>query len=172
MAQRHHYLIALGSNRRHHRFGPPRTVLGVALKALVQADIKVVATAPIYTTAPVGPSTRSYANSAALVSTLHPPQKLLRQLKATEVLFGRRRGQRWSSRTLDLDIILWDGGAFHAKNLTIPHILFRERDFVLRPANAIAAHWHDPVTGLTVRHLFARLARSDRNTVDRTRIAY
>lgn len=159
MAQRHHYLIALGSNRRHHRFGPPRTVLGAALKMIEQADIRLVAAAPIYTTAPVGPSTRSYANSAALVSTPLPPQKLLRKLKEIEAHFGRRRGQRWSSRTLDLDIILWDGGTFHAKNLTIPHILFRKRDFVLRPANDIAAHWRDPVTGLTVRHLFARLGK-------------
>ena len=157
MAQPHRYLIALGSNRRHHRFGSPRKVLQAALEALEHTDIKVKAVSPTYATAPVGPSSRSYANAAAIVTTQYSPKKLLRKLKAIEAQFGRRRGQRWGSRTLDLDIILWDGGAFHDSALIIPHILFRERDFVLRPANSIAAHWIDPITGLAVRHLFARL---------------
>lgn len=157
MAHKHRYLIALGSNRRHHIFGPPRKVLQAALEALEHTAIKVEIVSPTYTTAPVGPSSRSYANAAAIVTTAAAPKKLLRKLKAIEARFGRRRGQRWGSRTLDLDIILWNGGAFHEPALTIPHILFRQRDFVLRPANSIAAHWMDPITGLAVRHLFARL---------------
>jgi 2-amino-4-hydroxy-6-hydroxymethyldihydropteridine diphosphokinase len=58
---------------------------------------------------------------------------------------------------LDLDVILWSEGAFAAPGLTIPHPLFRQRDFVLRPASAIAGAWRDPLTGLTVRQLRARL---------------
>ena len=54
---------------------------------------------------------------------------------------------------------LWSGGPYVDRSLTIPHPLFRERDFVLGPASAIAPHWRDPVTGLTLRQLHARLTR-------------
>jgi 2-amino-4-hydroxy-6-hydroxymethyldihydropteridine diphosphokinase len=58
---------------------------------------------------------------------------------------------------LDLDVVLWSGGAYAAPTLTIPHPLFRTRAFVLSPAAAIASAWRDPVTGATLRQLHARL---------------
>ncbi|RYD41366.1 MAG: 2-amino-4-hydroxy-6-hydroxymethyldihydropteridine diphosphokinase, partial [Verrucomicrobiaceae bacterium] len=60
---------------------------------------------------------------------------------------------------LDLDIVLWSGGIWVSPGLAIPHPAFRERGFVLSPAMDVAADWRDPVTGLKVRHLFARLTR-------------
>jgi 2-amino-4-hydroxy-6-hydroxymethyldihydropteridine diphosphokinase len=60
---------------------------------------------------------------------------------------------------IDLDIILWSGGAWGEKGLTVPHAAFRERDFVLRPLLAIVPAWRDPVSGLSVRQLAARLGR-------------
>ncbi|WP_336982163.1 2-amino-4-hydroxy-6-hydroxymethyldihydropteridine diphosphokinase [Altererythrobacter fulvus] len=158
MRGKHHYLIALGSNRRHHRFGRPRDVVEAALIALVKEDIHVARVSPIVLTAPIGPSLRRYANAAALIQTDSGPHKLLRLFKKLERKFGRRTGgQRWTSRVIDLDIVLWSGGAYGAPDLTIPHRLFRERDFVLAPAVAIAPDWRDPITGLTVRQLRARL---------------
>ena len=110
------------------------------------------------TTAPVGPSQRRYANAAALIETRRKPEKLLKLFKRIERKFGRRGGgQRWSARVLDLDIVLWGGGAYAAPGLTIPHPSFRERTFVLGPAAAIAPRWRDPITGLTLRQLTARL---------------
>lgn len=151
------YLIALGSNVRHHRFGPPERVLAAALAELKRCGIKVKAAAPVVRSAPIGPSLRRYANSAAVVKWKGSPAQLLGALKAVERGFGRRaRGQRWTARVLDLDIVLWSGGVWASPDLTIPHLRFRERDFVLDPAATIAAHWRDPVTGLTVRQLAAR----------------
>jgi 2-amino-4-hydroxy-6-hydroxymethyldihydropteridine diphosphokinase len=116
--------------------------------------------APVLLTDPVGPSQRRYANSAATVETALDPPEVLALLKRIEREFGRRPGgRRWASRVLDLDIVLWSGGAFAGPGLTVPHALFRTRDFVLAPAARIAAGWRDPVTGLTVRQLHARLTR-------------
>ena len=158
MSQR--YLIALGSNLRHHRHGPPEQVLRAALAELGRRGITVKAAGPVLRSAPIGPSLRRYANSAAVVKWKHSPGKLLHELKAVERFFGRRTGgQRWTSRVLDLDIVLWSGGAWSSPGLIIPHLLFRERDFVLKPSTAVAAQWRDPVTGLTLRQLAARLAR-------------
>ena len=88
---------------------------------------------------------------------------MLAALQALEHRFGRtraqRRGQRWRARALDLDIILWSGGASHSRDLTIPHREMRGRDFVLRPAVAIARDWRDPVSGLSLAQLAARLSR-------------
>ena len=157
---RQRYLIALGSNQRHHRHGHPPQVLRAAVAALAEAGLTVEAAAPIMTSAPVGPSLRRYANSAALITTDRAPDELLAVLKEIERRFGRRAGgRRWSARVLDLDLVLWSGGAWSSPSLTVPHAAFRERDFVLAPARALVPDWRDPVTNLSLRQLKARLTR-------------
>ena len=155
------YLIALGSNQRHHRHGDPRQVIEAALEALAEAGLKVERASRIITSRPLGPSRRAYANAAAVVLFEGAPPELLEVLQHIEAAFGRRRrGQAWSARVLDLDIVLWSGGAWAAPGLVVPHVRFRTRDFVLRPAAQIAGDWRDPLTGLTLRQLSARIRRS------------
>ena len=154
------YLIALGSNQRHHRHGSPEQVLRAALAVLGAEAGVVLAAAPLIRSAPLGPSRRRYANGAALIESRLEPDELLDLLKTIEAEFGRRdTGQRWSARVLDLDIVLWSGGPWSSPGLTIPHREFRERSFVLRPALAIAPGWRDPLTGLSLRQLHSRLTR-------------
>ena len=155
------YLIALGSNVRHPRHGAPPQVLRAALIALnAEKRIKLKATSRIVVSPPLGPSCRRYANAAAIVRSKLDPPALLVQLHALEGRFARRRrGLRWGARTLDLDIVLWIEGAWASPSLTIPHPAYRERAFVLAPALAIARSWRDPLTGLTIAHLAARLRR-------------
>ena len=120
----------------------------------------MTASAPVIEIDPIGPSIRRYANSAAVIETDIEPEALLALLKRIEHDFGRRAGgQRWRARVIDLDIVLWSGGPYASPALTIPHKLFRERRFVLDPALAVAPDWRDPITGLTLRQLHARLTR-------------
>ena len=159
-ASEHRYLVALGSNRRVQGLGAPRAVLAGAVAALAQSGWEVEAVARVVDSAPVGPSLRRYANGAAIIAGDRAPLAALASLQAIERAFGRdRRGQRWRSRTLDLDIVLWSGGAWDEGDLTLPHPHFRARGFVLGPACAICATCRDPFTGLTMRHLHARLTR-------------
>jgi 2-amino-4-hydroxy-6-hydroxymethyldihydropteridine diphosphokinase len=154
------YLIALGSNVRHARHGRPEAVLRAALTALGAAGIDVLAAAPVMRSRPLGPSRRAYANSAVLIACELMPPQLLSLLKQIERAFGRRPGgQRWAARVLDCDIAMWSGGAWASPGLTVPHLAMRERGFVLGPAAAIAPGWRDPVAGLTLRQLSARLTR-------------
>ncbi len=154
------YLIALGSNKRHQRHGRPERVLAAALAEMERCKLKLKAAGPVIRSAPIGPSLRRYANSAAVIETGQSPEDLLVLLKAIERSFGRRAGgRRWSSRVLDLDIVLWSGGTWSSPGLTVPHIAFRQRRFVLDPAVAIAGTWRDPLTGLTLHQLHSRLTR-------------
>lgn len=121
--------------------------------------MEILKASPVFITRPVGPSMRRYANSALLVATVDDPCALLHRLKMLERRFGTRRGQRWRARVLDCDIVLWDGGSWASRGLTIPHPLFRERGFVLAPALCVASRWRDPLTGLAINHLHARLTR-------------
>ena len=154
------YAIGLGSNRRHVRFGDPRRVLLAALAALESDDIEPVDASPIVASAPIGPSRRRYANAVALVASPLSPPEMLDRLKAIEFAFGRRRGQRWSARTLDLDILLWSEGAWSDAALTVPHAAMTVRDFVLGPLRMIAPAWRHPLSGQSVRQLAARLSRA------------
>ena len=154
------YLIALGSNVPHPRHGRPRQVLHAALAAMADAGLAVEAAAPVIASAPLGPSLRRYANSAAIVSSDLPPPDMLACLKQIERAFGRKPGgRRWGSRVLDLDIVLWSGGNWTSQVLTVPHRAFRTRAFVLIPAARITPRWRDPRTGLTLQQLTARLTR-------------
>lgn len=153
------YAIGLGSNRRHVRYGDPRQVLMAALAALESDDMETVDASPIIASDPLGPSRRRYANAVALVASPLSPPEMLGRLQTIEASFGRRTGQRWGPRTLDLDILLWSGGAWEDPVLTIPHTALADRAFVLGPLRAIAPDWQHPLLGRSIRQLAAQLVR-------------
>ncbi len=146
------YAIALGSNRRS-RHGSPAQTLRAALAGLV--GVQRVST--IRATPALGPAGRGFANAVAILESKLAPDELLAALKAMESAFGRRRGRRWGPRVLDLDIILWSGGAWGGPGPIVPHPEFRRRAFVLQPLAELAPRWRDPLTGATMRQLLARL---------------
>lgn len=147
------YVIALGSNR-PGRHGGPRAEVAAAMAALGG----LVRASRISETPPLGPSIRRFANAAALIESDETPPELLARLKRIEAGFGRRRGRRWGARVIDLDIVLWSGGCWADRRLTVPHQRFRERAFVLAPLVSIAGDWRDPVSGFSIRQLAYRLA--------------
>lgn len=149
------YAIAIGSNRPGRHGGPVAEV-----RAAIAALDGVRSVAPIMSSAPLGPSLRRYANTVVTLDSPLSPPDLLARLKAIERGFGRRRGRRWGSRVIDLDIILWSGGSWHSPGLCIPHIAFRGRSFVLRPLRDLAPDWRDPVTGRTIRQLHQLVDRA------------
>ena len=97
----------------------------------------VLAISPVYETDPVGgPAQPDYLNAVLLARTALGPRALLAATQAIEAGFGRVRAERFGPRTLDIDIISFDGEVSDDPVLTLPHPRAHERAFVLAP-------WHD-----------------------------
>jgi 2-amino-4-hydroxy-6-hydroxymethyldihydropteridine diphosphokinase len=153
----HLYAIAIGSNRPHGRFGRPVAVIAAAIQEL-EREFELFDVSPILINPAHGGAGRDFANAVALVEAAAEPAELLSRLKAIERAFGRRRGRRWAARVLDLDIVLWSGGSYRSRKLTIPHPGIATRNFVLQPLAAVAPGWR--IRGaLNSTHLTQRLAR-------------
>jgi len=149
--------LALGSN-----LGDRRANLEAALAALrANTAVRVLAVSGFIETEPVGgpPGQGAYLNGAAAVETDLEPHALLTECKRIEKSLGRREGPRWGPRIVDLDILFYGALVLDTPDLTLPHPRLRERRFVLEPLAAIAPDLVDPVTGLTVGELLARLAQ-------------
>ena len=153
----HLYAIAIGSNRPHGCYGRPALVVEAAI-ARLDEDFCLFDSSPILLNPAQGAVGRDYANAVALVESDLEPAEMLKRLKQIEREFGRRRGRRWGPRVLDLDLVLWSGGKFQSRQLTIPHPELEKRSFVLQPLLAVSPYWRLRAS-LTARHLSHRLAR-------------
>ncbi|MCD0482476.1 2-amino-4-hydroxy-6-hydroxymethyldihydropteridine diphosphokinase [Streptacidiphilus sp. ASG 303] len=131
-------VIALGSN-----LGNRLENLQGAVDALEDTPgVRVKAVSAVYETDPVGgPAGQpGYLNAVALLRTTLDPRSLLERAGAVEDAFSRTREVRWGPRTLDVDIVAYDGVVSEDPALTLPHPRAHERGFVLAP-------WHDADPG-------------------------
>jgi len=138
---RHRALVALGSN-----LGDRIGYLRFAISRLGVAAGTVTATSGVYETAPVGgPEDQGpYLNMVVAVETVLDPFELLRRCRAVESAAGRQREVLWGPRTLDVDLVIYDGVRVDSEELTLPHPRYAERRFVLAPLSEIAPE-HCPV---------------------------
>ena len=102
-----------------------------------------------------------YLNAVVVGWSAAAPGDLLARLHAIENARGRRRPFHHAPRTLDLDLILMGGLIVSTPVLEVPHPRFRDRRFVLAPLAEVAPDLVDPVTGMSMRALLARLAGPD-----------
>lgn len=150
-------LIGLGANL-PSAAGQPRATLVAALRRLDESGVRVVACSRWYRTAPVPVSDQPwFVNGVARVETGLDPLGLLGRLRAIEREFGRERTVRNAARTLDLDIIDYEGRIETSADLILPHPRMQDRAFVLLPLAEIAPGWRHPVSGKTVETLISDL---------------
>ncbi|MCQ2324225.1 MAG: 2-amino-4-hydroxy-6-hydroxymethyldihydropteridine diphosphokinase [Paludibacteraceae bacterium] len=84
-------------------------------------------------------SEHEFCNLCICIDTPLAPLDLLHTLQSIEIHLGRQRPPQspitniYHDRPIDIDIILYEGVELHTPELTIPHPLYRQRDFVLIP---------------------------------------
>jgi 2-amino-4-hydroxy-6-hydroxymethyldihydropteridine diphosphokinase len=157
-------LIALGSNLPSHA-GAPSETLRAALMELSREGVVVNAVSSFYATlAWPDPRDPTYVNAVARVATELPPAALMAKLHAIEERFGRVRGERNAPRTLDLDILDYEGRAERGPPV-LPHPRIEQRAFVLVPLADVAPEWRHPVSGKSVAALLVALPRAERESV-------
>jgi len=116
----------------------------------------VVAASPLYETDPVGYEDQpAFLNAVVLLDTTLEPDDLLDALLAIEAEFHRERTVRWGPRTLDLDLLWYEGVTRSDERLTLPHPRAHEREFVLRPLVDLDPEL--PLAGSTASELLRRL---------------
>ncbi len=123
--------------------------------------IRVLKVSPFYRTpAWPDPSDPPYVNAVALVQTPLGPAGLLAALHAIEAAFGRERSRPNAPRTLDLDLIDYDGRV-EAGPPVLPHPRAESRVFVLKPLADVAPRWVHPVSHKSVAALLAGFSEAD-----------
>jgi 2-amino-4-hydroxy-6-hydroxymethyldihydropteridine diphosphokinase len=128
--------IGLGSN-----LADPRAQVLAAFGALAALPgCTLLARSALYATTPVGPVDQpDFVNAAARLTTRLSPRSLLVALQEIERGQGRvRDGTRWGPRTLDLDLLMYDGLELDEPGLALPHPELGKRAFVLAPLAEIA----------------------------------
>jgi 2-amino-4-hydroxy-6-hydroxymethyldihydropteridine diphosphokinase len=147
--------VALGSN-----LGDPACHMREALQRLAQ-DLAVDRVSSLYRTEPVGFREQpDFLNAVASAHTQKSPTEVLALLVEIESAMGRRRDVPLGPRTIDLDLLLYDGVVVAERDLTLPHPRMAERRFVLEPLAEIAPDLRPPGLGTTIRELLARLPGS------------
>ena len=128
--------LSLGSN-----LGDRHALLVRAIDLLARQAGLLVRVSSIIETAPWGfTSEHPFLNAAVMLRTDLSPRALLAVTQDIERQLGRtsKSEQRhYADRTIDIDILLYGNEKVDEPNLTIPHPLMLERDFVMKPLREI-----------------------------------
>ena len=141
-------VVGLGSSLGHRE-----RMLGLAVASLeATPGVHVLGTSRLYASPPMGGVAKgAFLNGAALLHVEGTPADLLAVCQGIEQRLGRRSGQRWGDRALDLDVLWIEGHHCEGDTLTVPHPGLLKRSFALAPLLDLVPMARHPETGRLYR---------------------
>lgn len=148
--------LLLGSN-----LGDRQLFLKQAIKG-IENIAEIVKTSSVYETEAWGREGEpDYLNQVILVKTDLLPRAMLKKILDLEKALGRKRNERWGSRTIDIDILFFGEMIIDDNpNLIIPHPRLHERRFTLEPLGELDNQFVHPVLKKTISQLKNELTDS------------
>jgi 2-amino-4-hydroxy-6-hydroxymethyldihydropteridine diphosphokinase len=158
MAKQTSAYIGLGSN-----LGEREKSIQNAAKMLAEAEsIKVTRVSEIIETAPLYQANQpKYLNAVAEITTTLSVEDFHKKLADVEVSLGREKKEKWTSRIIDLDLLLYGADVINHPDLTVPHPQMHLRSFVLKGLCELDQELVHPVINESVKELAVRLNGAD-----------
>lgn len=148
-------LLLLGGN-----IDDPKLILSQAEALIQERAGRMLSRSRDHWTEPWGFSDNHlFLNRAVIIETGLAPERLMEVLLGIEAELGRQRTskERYTPRTIDIDILLIGEQVIGAPALQVPHPRLHERAFALAPAADVAPLWIHPELNRTVIELLTDL---------------
>ena len=133
---KHAVFLGLGTN-----LGEKETNILNALEEIKRRIGEITSLSSFYASEPVGfESENLFLNAVCCVQTQLSPYEVLSATQDIERNLGRTQksiNREYHDRTMDIDILLYDNLCINTPELTIPHPLMKDRDFVMTPLKEI-----------------------------------
>jgi 2-amino-4-hydroxy-6-hydroxymethyldihydropteridine diphosphokinase len=137
----HSVFLLLGSN-----LGDRNLFLQQATELIEKNIAPVLKRSSVYETQSWGKTdVPDYLNQVVLLQTDLPAREVLQKILDIENTLGRRRAEKWGSRTIDIDILFYGDAIISEPGLHIPHPELHKRRFTLEPLAEIAPELAHPV---------------------------
>ena len=155
--------IGIGSNIPANGFVSPKATIRAAIDLFDDFGITLVRLSKFYATSPVPASDQPwFVNCVAQIETFLSPVECMANLHRLEFAFQRVRSVPNASRTLDLDLLDYNGVVTGNQSmLRLPHPRIKERAFVLFPLFEICPNWVSPLDGSNIEELINKLPIDD-----------
>ena len=142
------YLL-LGSN-----LGDRQLFLNKAIALISSSIAPVSGRSAVYETQSWGKTDApDYLNQVISLQTDLPVQAILKKILAIELELGRRREEKWGSRTIDIDILFYGDAIINESGLHVPHPELHHRRFTLEPLAEMVPHLVHPVLNKSILQL-------------------
>ncbi len=113
-----------------------------------------------------------FYNCCVKVLTSHKPLELIDIILSIEKTMGRktRNAQKYESRKIDIDIILYDDLVIEDNKLIVPHPRYTNRSFVLVPLIEIDDKLVDPISKTMIKELLDEI--NSEEILDKIKFTY
>lgn len=148
--------LGLGAN-----LGQREKTLQRAIERIQETIGPIVARSSFHYSEPWGfSSDNAFLNACLIAETDLDARTCLRLTQNIEKELGRTmktENAQYHDRLIDIDILFYDNLILNEKDLTIPHPLLHQREFVLKPLNEIAGNFKHPILQKSITELLALL---------------